>query len=61
MKFRRAFKDDAATYAGGSDVQIPDTEPSQGFSGASDSANAPDVSIEIHNFELNAPYLDITA
>lgn len=53
------YKDEAAMCAGGSDVQAPGTEPSQGFSGASDSANAPDVSIEIHSFEIDVPYLDL--
>ena len=37
------YKDEAAMCAGGSDVQAPGTEPSQGFSGASDSANAPEA------------------
>ena len=49
------YKDDAATCAGSSDVQI--TEPSQGFSGASNSP-APDVSIDIRDFEISMDYLD---
>lgn len=49
-------KDDAATCAGGTN-QTPVTEPSQ-ISGAADSATAPDVSIDIHDFKVSMDYLD---
>ena len=52
------YKDDAAACTGSADVQTPVTEPSQGFSGAADSTNAPDVSIDIHDFEISMDYLD---
>ena len=42
-----------------SDVQPTGTEPSPEVSGAADGANAPNIMIDIHDFEIRIPYTDI--